>query len=324
VDADAAVVLVDCAGGRELEVVRDALTRPLNTPTVLIDHTALVSTAISLDVDTGLLHVDGRPIRPAVVWLRHTAAHAMMARTGRPGSLRPLDAASWSGLLEQLAAWAATALPGKALVWPGQLADVRRLGMTAPRTVIATDVVAAARQLGTRRVIVKTPDFRLFEPDRRTWAAHLPQILDRDAAPDGPATRTRPVVVQEYVVHDRELRVYFLNGGVCAFDVHKRDPASFWTDPDHVTVTRVDCPENAASAVRALCTAWNLIYAAFDLLVTPTGELVFVEANPDGGWLWFEGKARWHGVSLMAAVMVRELFVRGTSWGARADDCRPG
>ena len=119
--------------------------------------------------------------------------------------------------------------------------------------------------------------------------------------------------MQEYVVHARELRVYYLDGGVCAFDVRKRDPASFWTDPASVTVTRVDCPEDAASAVRALCAAWNLVYGAFDLLVTPTGELVFLEANPDGGWLWFESRARWHGVSFMAAVMLRELFVRGTS-----------
>jgi len=321
VDPDAAVVLVDCAGGRELEVVRDALVHSLNTPTVLIDHTALVSTAISLDLGTGLLHVDSRAIRPVVVWVRHSAAHAMMARTS---GLPPLDAASWSGLLAQIAAWAGTALPGRALVWPGQLADVRRHGVTAPRTVLATDVVAAARQLGTPRVIVKTPDFRLYEPDRRAWAAHLPRIVDGDAAARGPATGTRPVVVQEYVTHARELRVYHLDGGVCAFEVRKRDPASFWTDPASVEVTRVDCPGNVAAAVRGLCAAWNLVYGAFDLLVTPAGELVFLEANPDGGWLWFESKARWHGVSFMAAVMVRELFVQGTSLGARADDCDPG
>jgi hypothetical protein len=63
--------------------------------------------------------------------------------------------------------------------------------------------------------------------------------------------------------------------------------------------------------VRTLCAAWGLRYGAFDLLVTSTGEIVFLEANPDGDWLWFEHKAGWHGVSFLAAVMVRELFLRG-------------
>jgi hypothetical protein len=57
-----------------------------------------------------------------------------------------------------------------------------------------------------------------------------------------------------------------------------------------------------------LCAAWQLSYAAFDLLVTAAGQIVFLEANCDGDWLFYERKARWHGVSFMAAVMVRDLF----------------
>jgi hypothetical protein len=319
-DDSAVVVLVNCAGGHELEVVRDALVHSLNTPTVFIDNTTLLSTAISLDLDTGVLNVDGRRVRPAVVWVRNSSGCAMMARIHPAGSLRPLDAASWSGLLAQIAATATAALPGSALAWPGQLADVDRLGVRTPRTVVTTDALAGVRQMRTSKVIVKTPDFRVFEPDRRAWPACLPEIVDRDTVlHDDGAAPGRPVVVQEYVAHSSELRVYYLDGGVCAFEVGKPDPASLWTDPAGVTVTRVDCPEIAETAVRTLSTAWNLRYAAFDLLVSLAGELVFLEANPDGDWLWFESKARWHGVSFMAAVMVRDLFVRSTSLGARAE-----
>jgi hypothetical protein len=115
------------------------------------------------------------------------------------------------------------------------------------------------------------------------------------------------------VPHVRELRVYYLNGGICAFEVRKPDPSSPWTDPGSVIVTRTDCPGAAAEAVRILCAAWNLRYGAFDLLLPSSGEPVFLEVNRDGDWLWYERKARWHGVSFMAAVMVRELFVRVTS-----------
>jgi len=95
--------------------------------------------------------------------------------------------------------------------------------------------------------------------------------------------------------------------------VDKAEPASMWTDPDSVRVSMVSCPQAVADAVRALSVRWGLRYGAFDLLITEAGEPVFLEVNPDGDWLWYERKAGWHGISFMAAVMVRELFVRHTS-----------
>jgi hypothetical protein len=168
--------------------------------------------------------------------------------------------------------------------------------------------------VASQKAIVKIPDFRLFEPDLQAWPSCLPEIIHSDDVRQS-RPGTRPVAVQEYIAHARELRVYYLNGGVCAFDVSKPDPASIWVDPASVTVTRVDCPQVAETAVRTLSAAWQLRYAAFDLLVSHSGELVFLEANPDGDWLWFERKAGWPGVSFMAAVMVRDLFVQTTSLG---------
>lgn len=309
-DEQAAVVLVNCATGSELEVVRDALTRSLSTPTLLIRHTDLAAIPIWFDLSTGLLNVGGCKVRPAVVWARHSSACAMVAQAQPDGSMGLLDAASWCLFLQQVAASTAAALPGNTPAAQGQLVDARRLGVRTPRTVFTTDVVAAVRLIGTRRVVVKTPDFRLFESDPRNWPPCLPTIIDKDTVTGGWAFGARPVVVQEYVAHARELRIYYLNGGICAFEVRKPEPSSPWTDPGSVAVRRADCPQAAAEAVRALCATWNLRYGAFDLLVSRTGEPVFLEVNPDGDWLWYERKARWHGVSFMAAVMVHELYVR--------------
>ncbi|MFB6613922.1 hypothetical protein ACFCV9_06860 [Streptomyces sp. NPDC056367] len=290
---------------------------------MLIRPGELSSTPMALDVDTGLLDIAGRRVSPAVVWVRHASACALLAQARPAGSVTPLQAESWSGFLGQVASTASVALPGGTVVGPGQLAQARRLGVRTPRTVISNDVAAAAREVGAPTLLVKTPDFRLFEPDRGNWPVCQPAVVGSDAVAEGspagaaagglPAGDGRPVVVQEYVAHARELRVYHLDGGICAFEVRKPDPSSPVTDPGSVTVTRVGCPPRAAEAVRTLCTAWGLRYGAFDLLVPDTGEPVFLEANPDGDWLWFERKARWHGVSFMAAVMVRELFVRSTS-----------
>jgi hypothetical protein len=308
--AEAAVVLADCAGGDELESVHDALVGSLNTPAVLIRQADIGSIPISLDLDTGILDIAGCRVRPTVVWARHWAACTIAAQARPPGSVSSLDAASWSELIRQITESTAAALPGAAPVTPGQLIDAARLGVSTPRTVVTTDVLAGVKLMRSPRVVIKTANFRLYEPDPRVRQAHWPRIIGRDAISGGEAVHGRPVLVQEYVDHVSELRVYYLNGGICAFGVHKPEPSSPWTDPVSVTVTRIDCPPDAADVVRALCTAWKLHYGAFDLLVTHDGETVFLEANQDGDWLWYERKARWHGVSFMAAIMVRELFSR--------------
>ncbi|MFE5586582.1 hypothetical protein, partial [Kitasatospora sp. NPDC056531] len=259
-DGKAAVVLVNCAGGRELEIVREILTGPLETPTILIRQTDLRSTPMALDVDTGLLDVAGQRVRPAVVWVRHAAACALVAQAEPAGSVTPLQAAAWSGFLQQVASTATAALPGSTLIGPGQLARARRLGVRTPRTVVTNHVPTGTRGVGTPSVIVKTQDFRLFEPDRRNWSRWLPSVIGPDAVAEGRPVADdpvlgHPVVVQEYLGGARELRVYHLGGGICAFEVDKPDPSSPMTEPGSVTVRRVACPPAAADAVRALCAA---------------------------------------------------------------------
>jgi hypothetical protein len=320
-------LLVDCAGGREFEVVHRLLAGPLRTPTLLLRRADLSSSAMTLDVSAGVLEVAGRRVRPAVAWIRHSSGGALLAGARPAEAMTPLRAGAWSAFLRQVGATAQAVLPGNDLTGPGQLADAARLGVRTPRTLVTNDVSAGVGLLGTPQVIVKTQDFRLLEPDRAAWPELLPAVVEgRGAATasapgtaaEAPAAPGHPVVVQEYLPDARELRVYHLDGGVCAFEVEKPSPASPWTDPGSVTVTRTDCPPAAAAVVAALCAAWRLRYGAFDLLVGGSGEPVFLEANPDGDWLWFERRARWHGVSFMAAVMVRELFIRSTSVGVKS------
>ncbi|MEU4380505.1 ATP-grasp domain-containing protein [Micromonospora echinofusca] len=315
-NAHPAVVLVNGAGGAELTGVHELLTDGFHTPSILLTARDLSAQAVGLDPETGTLEVAGRRVRPAVVWTRHCAPDTLTAHARPAGSVTALDAVACSRFLAQLAAAADVTVPGPAPLGTDQLRQARPLGVRTPRTLLTTDIAASARSLGAARVIVKTPDFRLVEPDPERWASHLPVVLDAATATGHPG---RPVVLQEYVEHAAELRVYHLDGGLCAFQVRQPTPAARWTDPDVVTVTRVECPAAVAAAVRTLATAWGLRYAAFDLLLTSAGEVVLLEANPDGDWLFYQRRAGWTGMSFLAAVMVRQLFVEATSRGGRSD-----
>jgi hypothetical protein len=47
-------------------------------------------------------------------------------------------------------------------------------------------------------------------------------------------------------------------------------------------------PDKPAAALTRLMQALNINYAASDFIVTPNDEVIFLEANPHGAWLWLE------------------------------------
>jgi glutathione synthase/RimK-type ligase-like ATP-grasp enzyme len=49
-----------------------------------------------------------------------------------------------------------------------------------------------------------------------------------------------------------------------------------------------DVPESQARLCQQLLRTLGLTYGAFDFIVTPSGEHVFLEVNPSGQWAWIE------------------------------------
>jgi len=153
-------------------------------------------------------------------------------------------------------------------------------------------------------------------PGRLAWV--LPQIVERSQLDGGLGLpRCTPVMLQEYVEHDSEFRVYLVGREVISFAVEKDHPRDIWSRPDRVRVRSAPTPAAVAGAVRALATAWNLSYGAFDFL-SDRGEAVFLEMNAHGDWDWFKRKAGVDAVTRAAVRTVRDLH-----WSA-VGGSRPG
>jgi len=56
-------------------------------------------------------------------------------------------------------------------------------------------------------------------------------------------------------------------------------------DPDHEIF---ELPDEVKASLRRLMAAFGLNFASLDMIVTPDGEFVFLELNPNGQWLWLE------------------------------------
>jgi len=309
-DAVSAVVLVDASACRELDAVGCLLAGALGVPTVRISAAQLSTTAMTMELATGVLTVGERRVRPTVAWVRHAGTPALWAYAGDGFDLR-----SWSCFLDQIAAVAVVALPGREPGHVDQLVAAKRLGVPVPRTTVTTEPAAYA--LGrTAAVIAVKAVGPHFAEDAVPYPA---EIVGRGDEPPAWSGGRTPVIVQQYVPHARELRVYYLDGAVCCFDVRKRGPSAIWSDPGGVAVARTRTSRQVARLVHRLATSWGMRYGAFDLLETDGGDLVFLEVNGDGDWIWFEGRAGWPGgVTFLAAAMVSDLHTRALREGTAA------
>ena len=216
---------------------------------------------------------------------------------------------SWRAVADQLAALSPAAIGMRNPGLFEQMLVAQGRQIAVPRTVVTTDPAAAADLLGAdRRLVVKAADQHFVEASPGRLSGVFPVAVNsgelRSAPRPGP-----PLIVQEYVEHDAELRVYYVDGQVHGFEVGKETAADPWLAPDRVTVRHTELPAAVVQATTMLAEGLSLRYGAFDFLVQ--GDLpVFLEVNPDGDWRWAELKARTAPVTLAVTQMLCALHRR--------------
>jgi glutathione synthase/RimK-type ligase-like ATP-grasp enzyme len=99
-----------------------------------------------------------------------------------------------------------------------------------------------------------------------------------------------PSIFQPYVEKAFELRCVVIGDKIfCAkLDSQSTDRTRIdWRagEPDHETFV---LPEHVEASIHRLMDSVELNFASLDMIVTPEGEFVFLELNPNGQWLWLE------------------------------------
>ncbi|MEU2247149.1 hypothetical protein [Streptomyces sp. NPDC019224] len=278
-----------------------ALLRRIGVPVHRLDADGLAHVRAVLGPD-GVLALDGQRFAPTVTWQRHFSTRAAPL-AGTPGG-RMVYRDAWTALARQLAAASPAAIGADD---PGQLVQrdrARALGVRVPRGLVTTDPVYVAGLLPAERYVLKVLDRHYVEPEPGRLDWFLPRVLDRARLAGVPGLPPgTPVMLQEYVEHDAEYRVYLAGDELHAFEVAKEDPEDVWARPDEVVVRQVRPPAAVAAAARALAAESGTGYGAFDFLWAG-GEPVFLEMNAHGDWHWFERKA---GVDVVTRAVVRTV-----------------
>ncbi|NUT47847.1 MAG: MvdC family ATP-grasp ribosomal peptide maturase [Saccharothrix sp.] len=104
--------------------------------------------------------------------------------------------------------------------------------------------------------------------------------------------RHSPVVLQEYVDKALELRVTVVGERVFAAEIDSQSTPTTtddWRRDAFSAPHRLHrLPDTVAERCRRLARRFGLVFGALDLILTPPGDYVFLELNPNGEWDWIE------------------------------------
>ena len=177
-----------------------------------------------------------------------------------------------------------------------QLQLARAAGFTTPHTLVSADPgdVREFCDAHGGKVIAKLVDAGppKVEPGQLQYMVYTTPLTDEDLASDG-AIRAAPAIYQAYVRKAYELRVTVVGGSLFACAISSQETARTRIDwrrydldntPHHAVTLDVEVRDRCLQIVRRL----GLVFAAIDLIVTPEGDTVFLEVNPNGQWGWIE------------------------------------
>lgn len=246
------------------------------------------------------LYLDGEPLpAPTAVWYRRVRVPKRPDGLD-PGiydfCLRETRAALLGGIASVAARW----MSPPELVWraelkPFQLQMAAELGLKVPRTVITNDPEVVREAFKDFRSMVAKPTrggYVVVEGEPHSiytsevLAEHLDHLED---------ARLSPTIYQELVPKRFDVRVTIVGERIFAAAIDsQRDPAARvdWrrTDDPNLRHHRIDLPAALEDVLRPFMRRLGLTFGAIDLVLTPDGEFVFLEINPNGQWLWLDDK----------------------------------
>ena len=163
---------------------------------------------------------------------------------------------------------------------PLQLHKVKQLGVTIPKTLISNNPQQVIDFVNTLEQAISKPVYGGCHTQFVTENHLQLQRLNL-------ALSISPVTIQEYIP-GTNIRTYVINESVYGAEIHS-DSVDFREDLQAELIP-INIPEYIKQQCLAITKALMLEWTAIDWRLNPTGEYIFLEANPSPMFLYFEQK----------------------------------
>ncbi len=192
-----------------------------------------------------------------------------------------------------------------------QLRVAQDVGLEIPDTLISNCPSAVQEFVGTKgigRVIYKA-----FSATEQEWRET--RLLRDDELGLIDNVRYAPVIFQEYIEAEADLRITVVGDQIFAAAIHSQETAykvDFRIDITSARIEPARLPPDIEECLRHLMRRLGLVYGAIDMRRTPEGRHVFLEINPAGQWLFVEQ----HTEQPVTAALAQLLYEKDRSAGS--------
>ena len=179
-----------------------------------------------------------------------------------------------------------------------QLNRARAAGFAIPATLITNSPQRATgfrQSLAMTRCAVKPVAARMVK-QQGSFLPPITQILPIDHPLESVALA--PLIFEAYVEKSFELRCVVVGREVFPVKIDSQrlentriDWRAAWSNEltkDENRYEVYELPEHVTRSIYRLMDSFGIRFASMDLIVSPAGEVVFLDLNPNGQWLWLE------------------------------------
>ncbi|AOX02556.1 MvdC family ATP-grasp ribosomal peptide maturase [Moorena producens PAL-8-15-08-1] len=171
-----------------------------------------------------------------------------------------------------------------------QLRVASEVGLVIPKTLITNDPEAVREffQQVKGKMVTKLLKALSYSMEYTPFFLYT-SIVKEDDLLDAESLRYCPMVFQEQIPKQLELRVIFVQGkvfvGALDSSIYEKSTVD-WRRPntDVGVWQHHELPDEIVARIKALMDNFGLLYGALDFIVTPSGDYVFLEVNPGGEW----------------------------------------
>lgn len=180
---------------------------------------------------------------------------------------------------------------------PHQLRLARAAGFTTPPTLFSNnpaEIRSAIQRWGGKAIYKAYCGERNFwlDHDRKRILALFTTAIDEQCLPDDETLRLTPGIFQPLLAKAYELRVTVFGSTVFAAKVHSQERKQSEVDWRNGQLALRYESTSLAPALEKLCCRLlrrlGLLMGCFDFVVTPQNDVVFLEVNEGGQFLWLE------------------------------------
>jgi glutathione synthase/RimK-type ligase-like ATP-grasp enzyme len=131
--------------------------------------------------------------------------------------------------------------------------------------------------------------FKTFSATHAVWRET--RLVRADEFDVLDAVRFAPVIFQEYIAAEADLRITHVGGKFFPAAIYAQDtdyPIDFRMSLGQARTEPCEVPDQVAERLRTLMDRLGLVYGAIDMRRTPDGDYVFLEVNTAGEFLFVE------------------------------------